>query len=195
MRLLFLAFLVIPIFEVWLLIQVGSLIGVLPTVALVVLTAVIGVNLLRQQGAATLVKIQQKMQQGEAPAIEMLEGLALAVGGALLLTPGFATDAIGFMCLLPFTRRKLVVGIMGRIVGSMVPVGGGAGAQSASSFFHSKGSFGAGGSSFESHFTEFSARPSASASARSDQGEVLEGEIVEGEVRARSVDDRSERLN
>jgi len=101
-------FLVIPIIEVYLLIEVGGLIGAGWTILLVVLTAVIGVNLLRQQGLSTLMRANQVMSQGQVPAMEMMEGLFLAVGGALLITPGFFTDVIGFICLLPFTRRGII---------------------------------------------------------------------------------------
>ncbi len=101
-------FLIIPIIEVYLLITVGGMIGAGWTILLVVATAVIGVNLLRQQGISTLMRANQVMSQGQIPAIEMMEGLFLAVGGALLITPGFFTDVIGFTCLLPFTRRAII---------------------------------------------------------------------------------------
>jgi UPF0716 protein FxsA len=105
--LFFLLFLLVPLAEIWLLIEVGGWIGALPTVALVVLTAVIGATLARIQGLATLQRLQAAMARGEAPAIEMLEGVLLLVGALLLLTPGFITDGFGFACLLPFTRRAL----------------------------------------------------------------------------------------
>ena len=101
-------FLIIPIIEVYLLIEVGSRIGAGWTILLVITTAVIGVNLLRQQGISTLMRANQVMSQGQVPAMEMMEGLLLAVGGALLITPGFFTDVIGFICLLPFTRRGII---------------------------------------------------------------------------------------
>lgn len=101
-------FLAIPITEVYLLIEVGGMIGAGWTILLIVLTAVIGVNLLRQQGVSTLMRANQAMSQGQIPAMEMMEGIFLAVGGALLITPGFFTDAIGFICLLPFTRRIII---------------------------------------------------------------------------------------
>lgn len=103
-----LLFIIIPIIEIYLLIEVGSHIGALWTVMLVILTAVIGVNLLRYQGFSTLKRAQQSMAQGTMPAMEMMEGLFLAVGGALLITPGFLTDSIGFACLLPASRRALI---------------------------------------------------------------------------------------
>jgi len=101
-------FLLIPIIEVYLLIQVGSFIGVGWTILLVIFTAVIGVNLLRQQGLSTLMRANQAISQGQIPALEMMEGLLLAVGGALLITPGFFTDIIGFICLLPLSRQLII---------------------------------------------------------------------------------------
>ncbi len=105
MKILFAAFLVVPVLEMWLLITIGQMIGALPTIGLVLLTAVIGVQLLRFQGISTLLRAQERLSTGNVPALEMVEGLALAVGGALLLTPGFATDAFGFACLIPASRR------------------------------------------------------------------------------------------
>jgi UPF0716 protein FxsA len=101
-------FLAVPIVEIYLLIQVGQVIGAGWTILLVVLTAVIGVWLLRIQGLSTLTRAQQKLQANEMPAREILEGMALVVAGALLLTPGFFTDAIGFLLLFPPTRIALV---------------------------------------------------------------------------------------
>ncbi len=93
----------------WVLIQVGGLIGALPTIGLVFLTAIIGLALLKQQGISTLFRAQQKMASGQVPAKELVEGIFLAVGGALLLTPGFVTDAIGFACLIPGVRHLLII--------------------------------------------------------------------------------------
>jgi len=101
-------FLIIPIIEVYLLIEVGGMIGAGWTILLIVITAIIGVNLLRQQGISTLMRANKAMSQGQVPAMEMMEGLFLAVGGALLITPGFFTDVIGFICLIPFTRRSII---------------------------------------------------------------------------------------
>ena len=101
-------FFLVPLIEVYFLIQVGSVIGAGWTILLVVLTAVIGVNLLRQQGISTLMRANQVMSQGQIPAMEMMEGIVLAVGGALLITPGFFTDILGFLCLIPLTRRGLI---------------------------------------------------------------------------------------
>jgi UPF0716 protein FxsA len=111
--------LIVPLIEIYLLIQIGGLIGILPTILLVVLTAVLGAALLRQQGLATLTRFRTNLERGELPALEILEGVALLVGGALLLTPGFLTDVIGFLCLLPVSRRAIVHGILSRAVGSI----------------------------------------------------------------------------
>jgi UPF0716 protein FxsA len=101
-------FLLVPIVEIFLLIQVGGMIGAPWTILLVVLTAVIGVRLLKIQGVSTLTRAQKKMQSGQMPAQEMLEGMGLVVAGAFLLTPGFFTDAVGFLLLVPPTRAWLV---------------------------------------------------------------------------------------
>lgn len=106
-QILFLFFLVVPFVEIFLLLQVGGLIGVFPTIFLVVLTAVWGASLLRQQGFATWQRLQTQLSKGEIPAEEMIEGPILLVGGALLLTPGFFTDLLGFACLLPVFRQRI----------------------------------------------------------------------------------------
>lgn len=101
-------FIGVPLIEIYLFIQVGGMIGALPTVVLVVVTALLGVSLLRAQGFSTMAKFQQEVSTGQLPATTMLEGVALIFGGALLLTPGFMTDAIGFLCLIPFTRQTII---------------------------------------------------------------------------------------
>ena len=104
---LFLVVLIIPFAEIYLLLEVGGLIGAFPTILLVVFTAVLGAWLLRQQGFATFQRFQESLAQGVVPAYEMVEGPIILVGGALLLTPGFITDIIGFACLIPQLRRKI----------------------------------------------------------------------------------------
>ena len=102
------SFIVLPILEMYILIEVGSFIGAFNTIGLVLLTALLGLILLRQQGFQTLLNARNKLLQAELPTEEIVTGIFLAVGGALLLTPGFVTDFIGCMCLLPFTRRFLM---------------------------------------------------------------------------------------
>lgn len=110
-----LVFFLTPIVEMYLLIEVGGQIGTLPTIGLVMLTAVIGVALLKKQGLATLTRGLGRMQRGEAPIGEMAEGILLAVAGALLLTPGFVTDAVGFMLLWPPTRVIVARWMLSRV--------------------------------------------------------------------------------
>ena len=107
MPVFFFLFIVMPIAEMAVLIKVGGMIGVFNTIGLVLLTAVVGAWLLRQQGLATLLRANERLNSGELPAKEVAEGLILAVGGALLLTPGFITDTVGFFCLLPGSRHWL----------------------------------------------------------------------------------------
>ncbi|MFP4243935.1 MAG: FxsA family protein [Ectothiorhodospira sp.] len=111
---LLILFFTIPLVEIYILIRVGGIIGVWPTVGLVVLTAVLGAYLLRRQGLATLTRMQRNLDQGELPAKELMEGVFLVIGGALLLTPGFFTDAFGFACLIPATRQVMARWLMRR---------------------------------------------------------------------------------
>lgn len=113
-RLLFILFLTIPLIEIYLLIQVGEVIGAGWTIFAVVATAVLGAALLRIQGLATLYDAQRKMAHGELPATAMIEGLMLLLAGALLLTPGFFTDTLGFLVLLPMLRKRLAQWILSR---------------------------------------------------------------------------------
>lgn len=122
-HILFLVFLIVPIVEIYVLIQVGGIIGAIPTIFLVVFTAVLGALLLRVQGFATLRRVQESMARGEIPAIAMLEGVALIVAGALLLTPGFFTDAVGFFLLVPAMRRWIIR----RVLRNAVVIGPGGG--------------------------------------------------------------------
>ena len=109
-----LLFMLIPIVEMWILIEVGGWIGALPTIGLVVLTAMIGLSLLKQQGLSTLLRARRKMDEGAIPASELVSGVMIAVGGALLLTPGFVTDALGFALLIPQTRKWVLFKLIDR---------------------------------------------------------------------------------
>lgn len=116
MPILFILFIALPIAELFLLVEVGGHIGGLNTVLLVIATAVIGSYFLRREGLATLASVQAKMQQGEMPVNEMVAGLALAAGGALLLTPGFMTDAVGFILVLPGSRGLIGHWLIKRVI-------------------------------------------------------------------------------
>ncbi|HEY5647616.1 MAG TPA: FxsA family protein [Pseudomonadales bacterium] len=111
----FLVFFATPIVEMYLLIKVGGYIGAWPTIGLVMLTAVIGIGLLRIQGLATLTRGLGRLEGGELPALEVVEGLLLAAAGALLLTPGFVTDGIGFALLTPGIRRRVAERLLSRL--------------------------------------------------------------------------------
>lgn len=101
-------FFFVPLIEIYFLIQVGGLIGAAWTIFCVVFTAVVGAFLVRAQGFATLRRIRSQLDQGELPAAELLEGVLLLIAGALLMTPGFFTDAFGFALLTPPLRRALI---------------------------------------------------------------------------------------
>jgi len=104
-------FIGVPLIEIYLFIQVGGLIGVWPTIGLVILTAVIGTAMLRHQGMATLARAQAELQEDRLPVREIFNGFCLLAGGMLLLTPGFLTDALGFALLLPPARAVLGRGL------------------------------------------------------------------------------------
>ena len=108
MKYLLPTFIVLPILEMYVLISVGSNIGAFNTILLVLLTALIGLALLRVQGFRTLINARNKLGMAQLPAEEMITGIFLAIGGALLLTPGFITDLFGLLCLVPATRRLLL---------------------------------------------------------------------------------------
>ena len=111
-----LVFVITPLVEMYILIEVGGIIGSWPTIALVVLTAVIGVGLIRAQGFATLMRGMARLNAGELPATEMVEGVMLALAGALMVTPGFLTDTAGFILLTPRVRRRLAAELLRRFV-------------------------------------------------------------------------------
>jgi len=108
MRAFLFLLLLFPLVELAVLIKVGSMIGVLPTLLLIIGSAVLGSVLLRVAGVATAWRARERLARGELPEQEMLEGLLIAVGGGLLLLPGFISDIFGLLCLFPFTRRLLV---------------------------------------------------------------------------------------
>lgn len=104
---LFLIFLIIPLIEIWLFMTIGDEIGIGMTFALCVITAIIGSGLVRNQGINTLNKARSSMNQGEMPVQELFDGICIAIAGATLITPGFFTDTIGFLLLLPPFRAWL----------------------------------------------------------------------------------------
>lgn len=101
-------FIAVPVAEISVLIRVGGAIGLFNTIAFVIFTAVLGAYLVRQQGFATLAKLQQETNAGRIPALQIAEGVALLFAGAVLMTPGFITDAIGFAILIPPVRQAFI---------------------------------------------------------------------------------------
>ncbi|MBN2866106.1 MAG: FxsA family protein [Thiotrichales bacterium] len=108
LKVFFLLFLLIPLVELYVLIQVGSVIGALPTVLLTIATALAGVVLMRTQGLATMQKAQVAMNAGTPPQMELMEGVFIFLGGVFLFVPGLISDAIGLMFLIPFVRQFLI---------------------------------------------------------------------------------------
>jgi UPF0716 protein FxsA len=114
---LILLFIVVPIAELYVIIQVGQAIGALPTIAILIADSVIGSLLLRSQGRLAWRRFNAALQEGRVPAREVLDGAMVIFGGAFLITPGFLTDVIGVFLLLPPTRavaRRMLVGVFSR---------------------------------------------------------------------------------
>jgi UPF0716 protein FxsA len=105
MRYMLLLLIIVPAFEIGLLVLSGQAIGLVPTVLLIITTGILGAYLAKKQGMEALRKAQQDMQYGQLPGDAIIDGLCILVGGVVLLTPGFITDAIGFLLLLPPTRK------------------------------------------------------------------------------------------
>jgi UPF0716 protein FxsA len=105
---LFTAFIVVPVLEITLFLKVGSLIGIPATIGLILLTAIVGTMLVRSQGLEVLTKIRRSAERGEAPVEALVQGACVLAAGLLLLTPGFATDTIGFALLIPPVRSFMV---------------------------------------------------------------------------------------
>ncbi|WP_285163423.1 FxsA family protein [Shewanella goraebulensis] len=153
---LFLVFILVPAIELSVLISVGDVFGPLNTVALVFLTAIVGVSLVRSQGLSTLMSVQSKLERGEAPGKEIVEGMMLAAAGLLLLFPGFVTDFIGLLLLTPFTRSPIASYIFKRMQMRVVAGGGFKGGfqgQAGQSPFGNQGPFGGqDGNTFDGDF-------------------------------------------
>jgi UPF0716 protein FxsA len=102
---LVLIFIVVPLIEILLLIEIGSRIGALNTIVVIILTGIFGASMMRHQGFTIVRNIQMDLSQGRMPTEELINGVLVLVGGIVLLTPGFFTDAVGFFLLIPTTRR------------------------------------------------------------------------------------------
>jgi len=119
-------FIAVPILELWVILEVGGLIGVLPTLALLLIMSLLGATLLRRQGRDAWRRFNAALAERRFPGREVADGLLITIGGALLLTPGFVTDGVGLLLLIPPTRaiaRRLLRTWAGR---RLVVVGAGA---------------------------------------------------------------------
>ena len=172
MRFLFLFFIAVPLVEMLLLFEVSDQIGGLFTLGLVVATALIGVQVLKQQGIATLTRANARLSSGELPAQEIIEGMLLAAAGALLLTPGFLTDTLGFVFLAGPLRRLIAARLLrSGLVRARVGLGAGFSGGSVGGFSGGFSRRSQGGFSGEHQSFDTSAAGSA-------EGEIIEGEIV-----------------
>lgn len=113
---IFLLYLAFPIVEIYLLIKAGEALGFWPIFGIVVLTAWIGSRLVKYEGFQVLNQLRQKTVQGRSPHQELIEGAVLLVGGVLLITPGFITDGIGFLCLIPLSRKWIALSVKGALL-------------------------------------------------------------------------------
>ena len=121
--LLFVLFIVVPIVELYVLIQVGQTIGVLPTIVLLVVDSLLGAWLLRREGAKAWNAFRRALDERRVPAREVADGALVIFGGALLLTPGFLSDILGLLCILPPTRAGLR-GVLTTVVARRLGVAG-----------------------------------------------------------------------
>ena len=112
---LLVVFIGLPILEISLMIHVGQILGTWNTVALIILSAVIGASLVRSQGVAKLILVREKMAKGELPGLEIVESMMLAIAGVFLVLPGFITDFIGILFITPFTRKPIAQYVFSRM--------------------------------------------------------------------------------
>ncbi|AWB65728.1 membrane protein FxsA [Saccharobesus litoralis] len=117
---LFILFAIMPIIEIALLLEVGEIIGGWTTLGIVILTAFIGAKLVREQGIQTLHSLRTQTASGQLPAQTLVEGLMLLIAGVLLVTPGFVTDAIGFLLTIPVTRKPIALAVYAQIKDKLV---------------------------------------------------------------------------
>ncbi len=110
-----LLFVIVPLLELALLIQMGQMVGFWPTIALVVFTGVTGAWLTRAEGLRTIWRLRDDVANGRVPGQAIMDGMAVLAGGALLLTPGILTDLLGFGLLVPVTRHAIQKRIMARL--------------------------------------------------------------------------------
>ncbi|MCD8508663.1 MAG: membrane protein FxsA [Bacillus sp. (in: Bacteria)] len=121
-KLFFLLIIIVPALEIWVLILSGNMIGVIPTILLIILTGILGAALAKREGLNAIRTAQLQASQGMVPGSVMLDGVCILVGGVVLLTPGFITDAFGFFLLIPQTRA-IFKGFLQRLFERMIKNG------------------------------------------------------------------------
>ncbi len=115
--LLFVAFIAVPLIEIYVIIQVGQVIGAWWTILLLIADSIFGSWLIKREGGRAWVSLRTALNEGRLPHRELADGVLILVGGTLMLTPGFVSDFFGILCILPFTRpvgRRLLAGLIGR---------------------------------------------------------------------------------
>ena len=113
-------FIVVPIAELYVLWQIGSAIGILPTIALLILDSILGAALMRSQGRSAWARLNRALAEGRVPGREVIDGALVIFGGALLLTPGFLSDVLGLILLLPPTRALVRTMLVRRFAGRVM---------------------------------------------------------------------------
>lgn len=172
---LFLLFVILPIAEIMLLINVSATIGGWNTFFVVIVTAFFGAYFVRQQGFALFQQLQNKISNGEAPSTEMAEGILLLVAGVLLITPGFITDILGFLFTLPFSRAPIAKFLMSKMLARQ----SGAGFQF----------------NFSSRQSHYDNRQQQNTQSGFESDKNPNGETIEGEFVDKTEKDDKNRLN
>ncbi|MFT4928631.1 MAG: UPF0716 protein FxsA [Phenylobacterium sp.] len=168
-KILFLMFLIIPIIEISILIQLSDVIGGWPTILLVIVTAYLGAKMVKQQGMETIEQVKAKADSGQIPAEELFAGVCILISGVLLVTPGILTDVVGFLLLTPMIRERMAAVLKEKI-----------------HLFGANGSNAAFGGP-DGQPTEDGANPfftftsSSHHQAGNDEGNIYEGEVFEAE--------------
>ena len=163
-RILFLLFIVLPIIEIAILLEVGSWLGLWPTLAVIIVTAWVGAKKVRQQGIATMQSAQLKMAQGEMPSDDIMAGVMLLISGVLLLTPGFVTDFIGLSFLFPLTRNAIIKQAKKHV--NLASMGAGQGFSSQTFYYHS-----------QSQSQPFADESQTESQRNLDKGQTIDGEF------------------
>jgi len=164
--LLALVFVGVPLLEIYLLVQLGQVVGAWWTIAILLAAGILGSYLVKREGSRAWRALQTALSSGRMPATELADGALVLVGGTLLVTPGFATDAVGLFCILPFTR-PVARRILARVIGRRLVVRAG--------MYPGMGARGGPG-------TGRGAPPRETPGPRHGQGDVVQGDVVQGEV-------------